>query len=219
LFVPADASRGLLPLSPFFPFHGVLYVQRANTSRARIQGYEGAFESTVPLGRSGTLSPFGTFGWLKGSDLTPDPTAINLIREFYNRSDTPIRLSGSESDAPLIAITPFRGVFGLRYHSARGKWFGEYEVRYQGRVERADPLDLSTTISTQYGTLASLESFARQTLRAGYTYQGEHQRVLFTLGVENLTNRFHFEHFQTAPAPGRSFVFGVTLDFSKLLNK
>jgi outer membrane receptor protein involved in Fe transport len=219
LFVPADASRGLLPLSPSFPFHGALYVQRANTSRARIQGYEAAFEGTVPLNRSGTLSPFGTFGWLKGSDLTPDPTAVNLIREFYNRSDTPVRLSGSESDAPLTAITPFRGTFGLRYLSARGKWFGEYEMRYQGRVERADPLDLSTTISTQYGTLASLESFGRQALRAGYTYQGERQRVLFTLGVENLTNRFHFENFQTAPAPGRSIIFGVTLDFSKLLDK
>lgn len=219
LFVPADPAHGLLPISPFFPFHGVLYVQRANTSRARIQGYEADFEVTAPLGRSGTLSPFGTLGWLKGSDLTPDPTAINLINEFYNRSDTPLRLSGSERDAPLIAITPFRGIFGLRYQSARSRWFGEYEVRYQGRVERADPLDLSATISTQYGTLASLDSFARQAMRAGYTFQREHERVLFTLGVENLTNRFHFEHFQNAPAPGRSLVFGVTLDFARLLDR
>jgi outer membrane receptor protein involved in Fe transport len=219
LFVPADPALGLLPISPFFPFHSVLYVQRANTSRARIQGYEAVFEGMLPLGRSGTLSPFGTLGWLKGSDLTPDPTAVNLIEEFYNRSDTPVRLSGSERDAPLAAITPFRGIFGLRYQSARGKWFGEYEARYQGRVARADPLELSATISTQYGTLASLDSFTRQSVRAGYTYQGEHQRVLFTLGVENLTNRFHFEHFQNAPAPGRSVVFGVTLDFSRLLDR
>lgn len=219
LFVPADPALGLLPISPFFPFHGVLYVQRANTSRARVRGYEGVFEATVPLGRSGTLSPFGTFGWLKGSDLTPDPTAVNIIKEFYNRGDTPVRLAGSESDAPLTAITPFRGIFGLRYQSARGRWVGEYEVRYQGRVERADPLDLSATISTQYGTLASLDSFARQAVRAGFTFQGEHRRVLLTLGVENLTNRFHFEHFQNAPAPGRSVVFGVTLDFSRLLER
>jgi outer membrane receptor protein involved in Fe transport len=219
LFVPADAARGLLPISPFFPFHGVLYVQRANTARARIQGYEASFEGTVQLGRSGSVSPFGTLGWLKGSDLTPDPTAVKLINEFYNRSDTPVRLSGSEFDAPLAAITPFRGIFGLRYQSARGKWFGEYEVRYQGRVERADPLELSATISTQYGTLASLNSFARQAARAGYTFQREHQRMLFTLGMENLTNRFYFEHFQNAPAPGRSVVVGVTLEFSRMLDK
>lgn len=218
LFVPADASRGLLPLSPFFPFHGVLYVQRANTARARIQGYEAVIDATLPLGHSGSISPFGTFGWLKGSDLTPDPTAVKLINQFYNRSDTPVRLSGSESDAPLATITPFRGIFGLRYQGGRGKWFGEYEVRYQGRVERADPLELSATISTQYGTLASLDSFARQAVRAGYTLQREHQRMLLTFGVENLTNRFYFEHFQNAPAPGRSFVFGMTLDFLRLLD-
>jgi hypothetical protein len=32
---------------------------------------------------------------------------------------------------------------------------------------------------------------------------------MFTVGIENLTNRLYFEHFQTAPAPGRSLVFGA----------
>ncbi len=217
LFVPADPARGLAPLSPFFPFHGVLYVQRTNTARARIQGYEASYEARVPLRGRGTLTPFGAAGWLKGSDLTPDQNVLKLIGQFYNRADTPVRLSGSAADAPLAGITPFRGIFGARYGDRRGRWFGEYELLYQSRVRRADPLELSSTISTQYGTLASLSPLARQAVRAGYRPGREGFRTLFTLGVENLTNRFYFEQFQTAPAPGRTLVFGVTLNLFRKL--
>ncbi|HEX7312575.1 MAG TPA: TonB-dependent receptor [Pyrinomonadaceae bacterium] len=213
LFVPANEARGLLPLSPFFPFHGVLYVQRTNTARARIQGFEASYEASLRLGSRGVLMPFGTMGWLKGSDLTPDQNVLKLIEQFYNRAETPVRLSGSTTDAPLAGITPFRGIFGARYGDGRGRWFGEYELLYQSRVTRADPLELSSTISTQYGTLASLSPQARQAVRAGYRPGGEGVRTLFTFGVENLTNSFYFERFQTAPAPGRTYVFGVTLDF------
>lgn len=219
VFVPADPARGLNPISPFFPFHGVLYVQRANTARARIQGVEAAYELGLPLGGRGVLTPFGTLGWLKGSNLTPDETTLALINQFYNRDDTPIPLRGSSTDAPLTGITPFRMLGGVRFDSFRRRWFGEYEVRYQSRVRRVDPLDLTTAISTQYGSLASLDSFARHTLRAGYALRREHYRASFTLGLENLTDRLYFEHFQTAPAPGRSFVFGLTLDLFDLLRK
>ncbi|HLM56571.1 MAG TPA: TonB-dependent receptor, partial [Pyrinomonadaceae bacterium] len=217
LFVPADPARGLSPLSPFFPFHGVLYVQRTNTARARIQGYEASYEARVSLRGRGTLTPFGAAGWLKGSDLTPDPNVLKLIGQFYSRADTPVRLTGSAADAPLSGITPFRGVFGARYADRRGRWFGEYELLYQSRVRRADPLELTSTISTQYGTLASLSPLARQSARVGYRPGGEQFRTLFTFGVENLTDRFYFEQFQTAPAPGRTLVFGVTLNLFRKL--
>lgn len=219
LFVPADPSRGLQPISPDFPFHGVLYVQRINTDRARIQGVEGSYEVNIPAGRLGTLAPFATFGWLKGADLTPDASAVALIQNFYNRSDTAIRLRGSLNDVPLSGITPFRGVFGARYFSTSGKWFGQYQVRYQSRVERVDPLDLSSTILTQYGTLAGLRSFAKHSVRGGYTYRRETNRISFVCGVDNLTDRFYFENFQSAPAPGRSLVFGLTLDLANLLRR
>lgn len=219
VFVPADPARGLDAVSPFFPFHGVLYVQRTNTARARVEGVEAAYEFGLPLGRRGVLTPFGTLGWLKGSNLTPDQTTLALIAEFYNRRDTPVPLRGSSGDAPLTGITPFRAVAGARYDDARRRWFGEYEVRYQSRVTRVDPLDLVTVISTQYGSLAGLDPFARHSLRAGYTLRGESRRASFTLGVENLTDRLYFEHFQTAPAPGRTVVFGLTLDLSDLLRE
>ncbi len=219
LFVPSDPARGLHPISPFFPFHGVLYVQRANTARARIQGVEATCEMSLPLGARGVITPFCALGWLKGSNLTPDDNTLALISQFYNRADTPVPLRGSARDAPLTGITPFRMVSGVRYDNFRRRWFGEYEVRYQTRVRRVDPLDLTTAISTQYGSLASLNSFARHTLRAGYRYAREDYRASFTFGVENLTDRLYFEHFQTAPAPGRSMVFGLTLELFDLLRK
>lgn len=219
LFVPADPSRGLFPISPFFPFHGVLYVQRTNTARARIRGFEATYEASLSLGHGGTITPFGTFGWLKGSNLTPDPNTLKLLAQFYNRPDTAVPLRGSANDAPLSSITPFRMIDGVRFDSAKRDWFGEYELRYQARVRRADPLDLTAAISTQYGTLASLNSFSVHALRFGYSYRKENYRASFTFGIDNLTNHFYFEHFQTAPAPGRSVVFGATLELFNLLRK
>ena len=218
-FVPPDPAHGLEPISPFFPFHGVLYVQRTNTARARIQGVEGAYEASLALGWAGAITPFGSMGWLKGSDLSPDANALTLIEQFYNRPDTPVSLRGSASDAPLSGITPFRGIFGARYNSRRDTWVGEYQVRYQSRIKRVDPLDLSSTIVTQYGTLASLNSFSRHSVQAGYNYRRERYRMSFTFGVENLTNRLYFEAFQTAPAIGRTFVVGMTADFFNLARR
>jgi outer membrane receptor protein involved in Fe transport len=219
LFVPADPARGLDPISPFFPFHGVLYVQRTNTARARIKGFEASYETSLQLGRAGVITPFGTFGWLKGSNLTPDQNTLELIARFYNRAGTPVPLRGSVNDAPLSSITPWRTINGIRFDNAQRRWFGEYEMRHQGRVKRADPLELSAAISTEYGTLASLNSFAVQTLRGGYTVRRENYRMSLTLGIENLTNRLYFEHFQIAPAPGRSAVFGTTLEIFNLRGK
>lgn len=219
LFVPPDPGRGLNPISPFFPVHGVLPVQRTNTARARIKGFEAAYETSLQLGRAGVIRPFGTVGFLRGSNLTPDQNTLTLINQFYNRPDTPVPLRGSATDAPLSSITPWRTINGVRFDSLGRRWFAEYELRQQGRVTRADPLDLSAAISTEYGTLASLNAFAVQVLRGGYIIRRENFQITFTMGAENLTNRLYFEHFQTAPAPGRSIVFGTTLEIFNLLEK
>ncbi len=215
LFVPADPASGLEPLAPGLPFHGILYAQRTNTARARIQGVEGTSETSLRLSSFGAVTPFATLGWVKGADLTPDQNALALIRQFYNRADTPIPLAGAADDAPLTGITPFRGLFGARYNSVGGAWFGQYQLRYQARVRRADPLDLATNIVTQYGQLAGLDAFAKQSLHGGYTWRGENLRMLFSLGIENLSGRLYFEHFQNAPAPGRALLFGVTFELTK----
>src|SRR5215216_3057339 len=217
LFVPPDPAHQIDPISPFFPFHGVLYVQRTNTARARIQGFEADYEVSLAM-RGGVATAFGSLGWLKGSNLTPDENTQALLSQFYNRADTPVELSGSANDAPLSSITPLQTINGVRFDSSRRRWFAEYALRYQGQVKRADPLDLSAAISTEFGTLRSLNSFAVQSARAGYTVRGERHRIAFTIGLDNLTNRLFFEHFQTAPAPGRSFVFGTTVELLNLLH-
>jgi outer membrane receptor protein involved in Fe transport len=216
-FIPSDPAVGIGPISEDFPFHGVLYVQRVNTARARIQGLEATYEVSLGMGR-GVISAFGSTGWLKGSNLTPDEVTLRLISQFYNRSDTPVELRGSADDVPLSSITPLRTIKGVRFDSLDRRWFAEYELRYQGQVKRADPLDLSAAISTEYGTFRSLSSFAVQSLRAGYTLRGEKHKIMFTVGLENLTNRLYFEHFHTAPAPGRTVVFGTTIELMNLLN-
>jgi outer membrane receptor protein involved in Fe transport len=155
---------------------------------------------------------------MKGTNLTPDETTLRLMSRFYNRSDTPVQLSGSADDAPLSSITPLRTINGVRFDPLNRHWFAEYEIRYQAQVKRADPLDLSAAISTEYGTFRSLSSFAVQSLRGGYTVRGEKHKIMFTVGLENLTNRLYFEHFQTAPAPGRGVVFGTTIELMNLLN-
>ena len=215
--IPSDPAIGLNPISDEFPFHGVLYVQRVNTARARIQGIETQYEVSLGLDR-GVISAFGSSGWLKGTNLTPDEVTLRLLSRFYNRSDTPVKLSGSADDAPLSSITPLRTINGVRFDSLDRRWFAEYELRYQGQVKRADPLDLSAAISTEYGTFRSLSSFMVQSLRGGYTVRGEKHKIMFTVGLDNLANRLFFEHFQTAPAPGRSVVFGTTVELMNLLN-
>ena len=219
LFVPADPANGIGPISPFFPFHGVLYVQRVNTARARIKGFEATYGTSLPLGHFGTITPFSTLGWLKGSNLTPDQNTLTLIAQFYNRADTAVPLHGSLTDAPLTGITPFRTIDGVRFDTPSRRWFGEYEVRYQSRITRVDPGDLTAAISTQYGSIASLNSFAVHALRAGYSYRKEDYRMSFNVAVENLADRMYFEHFQTAPAPGRSIIFGMTIELFNLLKR
>src|SRR5262249_40947790 len=189
-----------------------------NTARARIQGLETTYEVNLPLGREGVISAFGSTGWLKGTNLTPDDVTLSLLSQFYNRSDTPVELSGSATDAPLSSITPLRTINGVRFDSAKRRWFGEYEIRYQGQVKRADPLDLSAAVSTEYGTFRSLESFAVQSLRGGYTIRSEKHRIMFTVGLDNLTNRLFFEHFMTAPPPGRRVLFPTTIELLNVLH-
>jgi outer membrane receptor protein involved in Fe transport len=216
-FIAADPAKGLQPLFPGGP-HGVQYAQRINSARARIQGIEATAEASLSLGDFGSITPFTSLGYLKGTDLSPQQNALLVIERFYN-SGTPIQLKGSATDVPLQNITPFRAIFGANYTDKRGAWFAEYQARYQARVRRVDPLDITAPNTTQYGTFASLAPFTRQTARIGYNWQREHHRVSFTVGIENLTDRLYFEHFQTAPAPGRSFVFGITTDFFNLLRR
>jgi hypothetical protein len=70
------------------------------------------------------ISAFGSTGWMKGTNLTPDEITLRLLSRFYNRSDTPVELSGSPGDAPLSSITPLLKIKGVRFYTLNRGWFG-----------------------------------------------------------------------------------------------
>ncbi len=220
--VDANPARGLLA-SAACGFaatrHPVSFNGRINQASNEIEGYEVTAEYAQSLGDFGSLSPFTSMGWLHGTNDSPTATQISIINSLYNRPDTRIRLKGFADDVPLGNITPFRGIFGVRYNDRKGRIFAEYEARHQTRVTRANPSSFIGPTLVNIGTFLSLNEFTKQAIRGGYSLRRERYRMSFTVGIDNLTDRTYFEHFQTAPGPGRAFIFGITTDFFNLLRK
>ncbi len=196
-FTPDPANGVFTPVGLFF--------QRVNRNAVEFTGLEAYFEGSFALGDKGSLTPYLSLGWLEGENLNPTQAELDLIGQFYNRSDTPIRLEGSVGDAPFGNAVPFQGTFALRYTSPRGKWFTEYEYRFADEINRVRPESVATGNITQFGILKSLEGYDKHTLRGGY----EFETVKLTLGIENFTDELYFLPFQLAPAPGRSLVLGI----------
>jgi outer membrane receptor protein involved in Fe transport len=218
LRIPADAANGILGSAANGGAHSVQINGRINQAGTLIHGVEATFEASIGLNRAGSLTPFGSMSWLKGTNRSPTAQQLDIINRLFNRSDLLYRFEGSTSDVPQQGITPFRGLWGVQYTDTRAAWFGEYTVRHQGQVRRVRPDDFASNL-TNFGSFAGLNSFTRQALKGGYNWQRESYRMQFTVGLDNLTDRLYWEHFQNAPAPGRAFVFGITLDFFNLLKK
>ncbi len=218
LLIPPDVANGVLGSPANRGQHSAQINGRINQAKTLISGVEATFEASLPLGNVGSLTPFATMSWLHGTNQSPSQQQLTLIANVFNRSDTAYRLEGSADDVPLGNITPYRGVFGVQYSDRKAAWFSEYTVRHQAQVKRVRP-DGFTDNLTNYGTFQSLNSFVRQSLKGGYNWQREDYRMSFTVGLDNLTDKLYWEHFQNAPAPGRAVVFGVTLDFKNLLKK
>ncbi len=162
---------------------------------------------------------------------TPIPVSqtINLgrvrIQGFEAEFELPIKIglgfltpSGNVSylrgddlqrNTPLTTITPLKTVANLRWQNIRNNYYVDWTTRIINKQNR-----LSTSFLSQNGGAES--GFATSDIRGGYTLKGENYRMSFNLGVTNLFNRFYSEQFVFAPARGRSFVFGTSIDFSKL---
>ena len=216
--VASDAANGLLPIFPGGP-HLVSFNGRVNQADNLISGFEATAQGSIPLGDYGSLNPFTSMGWLRGENESPTQSQIDIINQLYNRDDTPIRLEGSPDDVPLANITPYRTITGIQYTDAKGKLFVEYAFRYQAQVKRANPTAFIGPTLVNFGTFASLDSFTKHSLKAGYVWRRENYRVSLNGGIENFTDELYFEHFQNAPAPGRSFIFGITIDLFNVLKK
>ncbi len=172
-----------------------LISQAINFARVRIQGFETDGEVTLNWGNS-IFTPFLAVGYLHGQILE----AVNpFTRAALN-------------DVPADNISPLKAVSGVRWQT-RGGWFwSEYNVRAQAKVDRVSPL-LAESPFIIAQDLFGLRGFGVHTLRGGINVQRERSRTSFTLGLENLGNKFYREQFQFAPARGRSFTIGTVIRF------
>ncbi|MEP7273363.1 MAG: TonB-dependent receptor [Acidobacteriota bacterium] len=190
-----------------------------------LQGLEGSYQINIPLGRHGSISPFGNMNWLYGRDETPIEPQLSLISALYNRTDLPVRLKGAIDDVPQGLIAPFQGSFGARYTDARGRFTAQYNLRHSSRVTRVEPFVLLNLPFERggptlfYSTYRNLDPFTVQSVKATFTKSSEKYRLTFSIGVENLTNRLFWEHFTPSPAVGRSFTFGMATNFADLLSR
>lgn len=120
-------------------------------------------------------------------------------------------LDGSSlSGSPADNITPSKFTGQVRYTESGARWWAEYGVRAQGRVERVAVTVLDSPFLIAQDLLA-LDGFAVQRLGAGVRLGSGLSRATVTVAVENLANRYYREHFQFAPARGRSFTVGLRL--------
>jgi outer membrane receptor protein involved in Fe transport len=209
-----------------FPFLGcapgralINYNARINQGESLITGFEGTAESSFALGDLGSINPFISYGTLKGTNKSPTPIELFIIDRVFNNSTTPVLLRGSRSDVPLGNITPFRVIGGAQFTDARGRLFMEYAFRHQSRVKRVNPTFFNGATLVNFGTLASLNDFTKHTIKGGYSWRTDRYRVSLNAGIDNLTDKLYWEHFQNAPAPGRSFIFGFTTELFNLFGK
>jgi outer membrane receptor protein involved in Fe transport len=198
---------------------GIQINARINFAAAEIKGWESTGEVSIPLGNFGSVNPFYTLGSLHGTNKSPSATQLRQLAVIYNRTDTPIRLEGSPEDFPLGSITPLRIIYGAQFLESKGRVFVEYDVRHQNRVTRADPGQFVGTALINYGSFASTNSFDKHAIKGGYNLRREKYKLTFNAGIDNISNKLYWEHFQNAPAPGRSFIFGITTEIFNFFAK
>lgn len=165
--------------------------QAINFTDVRIQGVESSADAPFVL-RAGVLTVFGNAAYTRGTVLG----GANRL--------TGVSLAGTPQDN----ISPFKATFGIRFTETRDRWWVEYGGRAQARVDRVAP----TLIESPYlipQDLLSLDGFFVQRVAWGVNVRPSSGTLGVVFAVENITDRFYREHFQFAPARGRSFTIGL----------
>lgn len=178
----AIGRNGIIRIPPAGPGRPPTDVyQTVNLSRVRIQGIEADFEAPIKIG-PGFLTPNGNISYLRGDNLAA---------------------GAQTTDQPLNTITPLKTVLNLRWQDVQRNYYAEWSTRIVNKQDR-----LSDSFRLSNG--GAEPGFSVSDIRGGYTFEREHYRLKFNLGLTNLFNRFYSEQFVFAPARGRSFVLGTT---------
>jgi outer membrane receptor protein involved in Fe transport len=183
-FIAQDLVAAATPAGPL--------VQTTNYADVRIHGLELA--GTAPV-----VSPHGVITLSASAALTRG-TITEGVDPF---TGLPL------DDAPADNITPVKVLATARFTELRGRWWAEYGIRTQTDVTRVTPTLLSTPFRIAQDFL-SLDGFVVQRLGWGVDVSRGRNRLALVFAVENLANRYYREHFQFAPARGRSFTIGLS---------
>lgn len=167
--------------------------QSRNFGNVRVTGVE--LSAAMPITfRPGVVTLTGAAAFTRGT-----------ITDGTNPLD-----NSSLAGTPFDNITPSKVIANARFTQARGRWWAEYGVRTQGDVTRvAETLLDSPFLIAQ--DLLSLDGFAVHRLGWGVNLRRGRDRVAVTFAVENLGDTFYREHFQFAPARGRSVTVGLAV--------
>ncbi len=184
-FIAQDLVVATTPSGPL--------AQATNYADVRITGIEFSADAPIIL-RRGVLTISTSGAFTRGT-----------ITDGVNPLD------GAElDDTPADNITPSKIIAAARYTNPSSRWWAEYGIRAQSEVTRvAETLLDSPFLIAQ--DLLSLDGFAIQRLGWGVNLSRNRDRLGLTFAVENLTNKYYREHFQFAPARGRSFTIGLSV--------
>jgi len=183
-FVAQDLAVAATPAGPL--------AQATNYADVRIGGLEVSADSPIVLAQ-GVLT-------LRASGA--------ITRGTITKGVNP--LDGSSLDgAPADNITPVKALASARLTAHNGRWWVEYGVRTQTKVNRVTPTLLSSPFAIAQDLL-SLNGFTVQRVGWGVNVAGRRERLGLTFAVENLANTYYREHFQFAPSRGRTFSVGVS---------
>jgi outer membrane receptor protein involved in Fe transport len=157
--------------------------QTQNIDRARIQGFEVEFDAPIKISL-GYLTPYGNISYLRGDDI--------------------------ETDQPLNFISPMRTNIGFRWQNFGKAYFFDYNVRMVARQERLSDSFLLPV--NQGGNGGPEPGFVTHNIAGGYHFQRERFRLSINAGISNLFDRAYSEQFVFAPARGRSFTIGTSIE-------
>ena len=106
---------------------------------------------------------------------------------------------------PLDNISPFRTNVGFRWQNFGKSYYVDYNARFVGKQERLSPEYIAANGNVEPG-------FVSHSIGGGYYLRRERFDFNVHLGVSNIANEFYSEQFVFAPARGRSFTIGTTIE-------
>lgn len=110
-----------------------------------------------------------------------------------------------DEDVPLDFISPFRTNVGFRWQNFGKNYYFDYNARIVGKQERLSDSYLSVNGGPEPG-------FVTHNIGGGYYFRRERYNLSVNAGISNILDRYYSEQFVTAPARGRSFTIGTTIE-------